>query len=439
MSTSIYAGNRCLEITALSGLPEVRPGDDIAALIAEAVRSHDAGLCDCDILVVTSKIVSKAEGRMRTDESRAATIIEETARVVARRGDVVIAQTHHGFVMAAAGVDASNTERGTVLMLPLDPDASAARIRQGIRDRLGINVGVILSDTFGRPWRIGQTDLAIGVAGVWPTLDYKGMDDSYGNPLQVTHIALSDEIAAAGDLVKGKLTGTPIAVVRGLAQYTVNCEGRGVAELVRAPEEDMFRYGSRDVVFARRTIKSFSAQPVDPGKVARAVIAATAAPVPHERLPWRFVLLESAQRRRAFVDTLDEAVSSNLRSDGMSEASIAKLIQCEDVLRNAPYLVVPCMVVEDALAYRDERRTAAEREVFVMSMGAGVQNFLIQLAVEGLGSAWVTSTMFCSDRVREVLDLPPGWEPMGAVAIGHPATVPSERETRQATDFILRR
>ena len=109
------------------------------------------------------------------------------------------------------------------------------------------------------------------------------------------------------------------------------------------------------------------------------------------------------------------------------------------MLRNAPYLVVPCMVVEDALAYRDERRTAAEREVFVMSMGAGVQNFLIQLAVEGLGSAWVTSTMFCSDRVREVLDLPPGWEPMGAVAIGHPATVPSERETRQATDFILRR
>lgn len=439
MSTSIYAGSRSMEITALSGLPEVRPGDDIAELIAEAVRSHSSGLRDGDILVVTSKIVSKAEGQVRADESRDATILEETARVVSRRGDVVIAQTHHGFVMAAAGVDASNTERGTVLMLPRDPDASAARIRKGLQDRLGINVGVILSDTFGRPWRIGQMDLAVGIAGVCPALDYKGMHDSYGNPLHVTHIALSDEIAAAGDLVKGKLAGTPIAVVRGLAQYTLNCDGRGATELVRSPAEDMFRYGSRDVVFARRTIRSFSSEPVDSRVVERAVIAATAAPAPHHRLPWRFVLLESAQRRCAFLDSIDEVVRSNLCSDGMSEVSFAEHIQRDDVLRNTPYLVVPCMVVEDAHAYRDERRNAAEREVFVMSMGAGVQNFLVQLAVEGLGSAWVSSTMFCTDTVREVLDLPPGWEPMGTVAIGHPAKKPDEREPLQADDFILRR
>lgn len=439
MSTSSNTGSCGLEITALSGLPEVRPGDDIAELIVEAVRSHSSGLRDGDILVVTSKIVSKAEGRVRADDSRDATILEETARVVSRRGEVVIAQTHHGFVMAAAGVDASNTERGTVLMLPRDPDASAARIRNGIRDRLGISVGVILSDTFGRPWRIGQMDLAVGIAGVCPALDYKGMHDRYGNPLHVTHIALSDEIAAAGDLVKGKLAGTPIAVVRGLAQYTLNCEGRGVTELVRASADDMFRFGSRDVVFARRTIRSFSSEPVDPRVVARAVIAATAAPVPRHRLPWRFVLLESAQRRRAFLDIIDEAVSSILRNDGLSEVSIAEHLQRDEVLRNAPYLVVPCMVVEDAYVYRDEQRNVAERDVFVMSMGAGVQNFLVQLAVEGLGSAWVSSTMLCEDAVREVLDLPPGWEPMGAVAIGHPAREPGERSPRQVEDFILRR
>jgi coenzyme F420-0:L-glutamate ligase/coenzyme F420-1:gamma-L-glutamate ligase len=439
MSTTAPDGCRSVEIIALAGLPEVRPGDDVAELIAEAVRRSGSELRDGDILVVTSKIVSKAEGRIRADDSRAAAIVEETVRVVSRRGDTVIAQTRHGFVMAAAGVDASNTERGTVLMLPQDPDASAARIRKGLQAKLGVNVGVILSDTFGRPWRIGQTDLAIGVAGVRPALDYKGLSDSHGNPLHVTHIAVSDEIAAAGDLVKGKLAGTPVAVLRGLGQYILSDDGPGVAELVRPPAEDMFRYGARDVVFARRTIREFSAEPVDGQVVARAVAAAISAPAPHHTVPWRFVLLESPQTRRALLDTMRDAWIADLRSDGLSEESIARRVRRGDVLRNAPYLAVPCLVMDGAHKYRDDRRNAAEREMFVVSVGAGVQNFLVQLAVEGLGSAWVSSTMFCRDVVRDVLGLPQDWDPMGAVAIGHAAAAPRDREPREAGDFILRR
>ncbi|KAB8186441.1 coenzyme F420-0:L-glutamate ligase [Microbispora catharanthi] len=424
-----------ITVSGVPGLPEVRPGDDIALLVAQAAPD----LRDGDILVVTSKIVSKAEGRIRQDSSRTAAIEEETERVVARRGDTVIAQTRHGFVMAAAGVDASNTSPGTVLLLPEDPDASAGRIRRGLRERLGVRAGVIVSDTFGRPWRHGLTDVAIGAAGVRPLEDLRGGADGYGNPLNATVTALADEIAAAGDLAKGKLSGVPVAVVRGLGDLVTDEDGPGGRVLVRPADEDMFRYGSADVVFARRTIREFSAAEVDPAAVRRAVAAAVAAPAPHHTTPWRFVLLETPRARTELLDAMRDAWIEDLRSDGFSEESIARRIRRGDVLRNAPYLAVPCLVMDGSHTYRDERRNAAEREMFVVATGAGVQNFLVQLAVQGLGSAWVSSTMFCRDVVRKVLDLPQNWDPMGAVAIGHPAAPPKDRPPRDPADFHVTR
>ncbi|GAA4579061.1 coenzyme F420-0:L-glutamate ligase [Planotetraspora phitsanulokensis] len=424
-----------ITITGISGLPEVQAGDDIARLVARAVPALEDG----DILVVTSKIVSKAEGRVREGDSRTAAIEEETVRVVARRGETVIAQTRHGFVMAAAGVDASNTSPGTVLLLPEDPDGSARRIRDGLRETLGVEVGVIVSDTFGRPWRHGLTDVAIGAAGVRPLDDLRGRTDSYGNPLNATVTALADEIAAAGELVKGKLGGVPVAIVRGLAELVTADDGPGARVLIRPADEDMFRYGSADVVFARRTIREFSQQEVDPAAVRRAVAAAVAAPAPHHTTPWRFVLLETSGARTELLDAMRAAWIDDLRSDGFSEESIARRVKRGDVLRNAPYLVVPCLVMEGSHTYRDERRNASEREMFVVATGAGVQNLLVQLAVEGLGSAWVSSTMFCRDVVRKVLDLPQNWDPMGAVAVGHPAGPPRERPSREAGDFIATR
>ncbi|MEV7005697.1 coenzyme F420-0:L-glutamate ligase [Streptosporangium sp. NPDC051022] len=425
--------NARLEIFAIPGIPEVGEGDDVGELICAAAPD----LRDGDILVVTSKISSKAEGRVRRGVDRVEAVAAETARVVARRGETVIAQTAHGFVMAAAGVDASNTEPGTVVLLPVDPDASAAAVRASVAKRLGVSVGVIVSDTFGRPWRNGQTDMAVGVAGVTPALDYRGRSDGHGNALEVTMTALADEFAAAGDLVKGKLTQTPVAVIRGMAEYTTPEDGPGVRPLIRGAEDDMFRYGSRDVLFARRTVREFSGDPVDGAKVRRAVEAAIAAPAPHHTTPWRFVLLESPGVRAKLLDAMREAWIADLRGDGFSEESIARRIRRGDVLRAAPYLVVPCLVMDGSHTYRDDRRSAAEREMFVVAAGAGVQNLLVQLAVEGLGSAWVSSTMFCRDVVREVLDLPETWDPMGAVAVGHPAAPPRDRAPRQATDFVV--
>src|SRR3954451_12926641 len=215
-----------ISVLPVTGLPEVTAGTDLAALIAGAVPD----LRDGDILAITSKIVSKAEGRVVT-ASRNEAIEAETVRVVARRGATTIAQTRHGLVLAAAGVDESNTAPGTVVLLPEDPDESARRLRKSLRDRAGASVGVIITDTMGRPWRAGQTDTAIGAAGVVVMRDHRGEKDVFGKTLEVTVAAVADEIAAAGDLVKGKALQIPVALVRGLGSLVTAEDGPGARAL----------------------------------------------------------------------------------------------------------------------------------------------------------------------------------------------------------------
>lgn len=241
-----------LEILPVRGMGDVRPGDDLAALITQAAP----WLRDGDVLVVTSKIVSKAEGRLvevpadgpEREAARAEVLAAETARTVASRGNVRIVQTHHGYVMASAGIDESNVDRTCLALLPKDPDASARGLRAALRERAGVDVAVIVSDTMGRPWRLGLVDVALGAAGIDPLRDHRGEVDPYGNELRLTEVAVVDELAAAAELVKGKCDGVPVAVVRGLAlgPGSSSGDGPGAAALIRPADQDLFALGTAE-------------------------------------------------------------------------------------------------------------------------------------------------------------------------------------------------
>lgn len=425
-----------LEVHPVLGLPDVRPGDDLAGLLAAAF-AYQAG----DVVVVTSKVVSKAEGRLvpagaDREATRLQAVADETARVVARRGTTTIAETRHGLVMAAAGVDASNVRAEEIALLPLDPDASAAVLRERLEELTGLSLAVVISDTMGRAWRVGQTDQAIGVSGLSPVRDSRGTLDSHGHRLEVTEIAVADELASAAELVKGKADGVAAAVVRGFAH---DDDGRTAQALVRPAAQDWFRLGTdeahRTTVSLRRTVREFSSEPVAREQVLHAISAALTAPAPHHTVPWRFVLVEGD--RGPLLDAMASQWAEDLRADGFDEGAVTRRLARGEILRRAPALVVPCLVREGAHTYPDERRRLAEERMFVVAGGAGVQNLLVQLAAEGLGSAWVGSALFCPDVVRSELDLPASWEPLGMVAVGHPARPSGERPPRDPEDYVL--
>jgi coenzyme F420-0:L-glutamate ligase/coenzyme F420-1:gamma-L-glutamate ligase len=263
-----------LEIEAPDGVGEVEPGADLAGLLLSVCTPRDG-----DVVTVTSKVVSKAEGRF-VDGTREDALPGETVRVVARRGPTTIVRNRQGLTMAAAGIDASNVTPGRVLVLPEDPDASARRLREAIRELTGTNVGVLVTDTAGRAWREGQTDIAIGAAGVVVAEDYAGRTDGHGNPLLVSAPAVADELAGAAELASGKLGGRPFAVIRGRADLVLPAgdHGTGAAALVRADGADLFGFGSREAVVAAlagRDLAVFGA-PAEADDLARALREVTA-------------------------------------------------------------------------------------------------------------------------------------------------------------------
>ena len=437
-----------VQILPVAPLPEFRPGDDLAAAIAAAAPWLRTG----DVVVITSKVVSKCEGRIvaapadpvQRDELRRKLIDDEAVRVLARKGRTLITENRHGLVQAAAGVDGSNVDTSELALLPQDPDASAARLRTELRGLLGVDVAVILTDTMGRAWRNGQTDVAIGSAGVAVLHGYAGAHDRHGNELLVTEVAVADEIAAASDLVKGKLTAVPVAVVRGLA---VHDDGSTAAGLVRSGEDDLFWLGTaesidlgrRQAQLLRRSVRRFTAAPVAAELIEAAVGEALTAPAPHHTRPVRFVWLHDRDRRQNLLENMTEAWRADLAADGMTSEAIERRVARGRILYDAPEVVVPFLVPDGAHQYPDAARTAAEHTMFTVAVGAAVQGLLVALAVRGVGSCWIGSTIFAPDVVRSALGLAPDWEPLGAIAIGYPAEEHGPRDPASADDRLLRR
>ncbi|GED98316.1 coenzyme F420-0:L-glutamate ligase [Gordonia crocea] len=422
-----------LTIIGVHGLPEFRPGMSVAAAILEA-----ADLRDGDVVVITSKVFSKTEGRMvpaptdpeARDALRRRLIDEETVRVVARKNRTLITENANGLIQAAAGVDGSNVAVDELALLPRDPDGSAAAVRAAFA-QAGFDVAVVITDTMGRAWRTGQTDVAIGSSGLAVSHSYEGRRDVHGNELVVTEIAVADEIAAAADLVKGKLDGVAAAIVRGLAPRD---DGSTAADLVRPADEDLFRLGTdlavaqgrREAVLTRRSVRSFASDPVDPDQMRAALAEALTAPAPHHTHPVRFVWLRDRTRRLALLDAMGDAWRSDLRDDDKSDESIAKRVRRGQILYDAPEVVIPFLVPEGAHTYPDDRRNACEHTMFTVASGAAVGMLLVALSAREIGSCWIGSTIFAADVVRTQLDLDERWEPLGAIAIGYPPTRPDD-------------
>lgn len=358
-----------VELIPLTGIPEIRPGDDLAALLEAPLR---ATARDGDIVAVTQKIVSKAEGRLARAADRDAVVAAETVGVVARRAELVITRTRHGLVCANAGVDASNLEDGLLSLLPEDPDASAAGLRGAWEASLGLNLAVVITDTFGRPWREGVVNVAIGCAGMPAIADLRGRPDDHGRTMDVTVVALADEVAAASGLVMTKVSRVPAAVVRGVDRAGAP---DGVAhDLVRAPFDDLFRESPLQALHTRADILAFGPDPVPRPLVEEAVRAALTSVSD----PFLFVAIDTPAAHR-------------------------RLSAVHGVRPDAPTTILPFVT---------------EAGTRTLDVGRAIQTLLAALHAQGLASAWTPLPAEAAEPVREALELAGAWTPAGLISAG---------------------
>jgi coenzyme F420-0:L-glutamate ligase / coenzyme F420-1:gamma-L-glutamate ligase len=415
-----------LLVVPLAGLPEVRPGDDLARLLLDAVRAAGLELADGDVLAVTSKVVAKAEGRLvplpadpaERERVHREAVAAETVRVVARRDRLVIAETRQGLVGANALVDASNAGGDALVLLPRDPDAAAARLRAAIEALDGHEVAVVITDTLGRPWRLGQTDVAVGLAGMGALEDWRGRPDADGRLLEVTEVAVADEVAAAADLVKGKTSRVPAALLRGVPRPKGDGKAR---DLVRPPAEDLFRTaGTAEDLLAFLEAPAppagFLPDPVEQAAWRRAAAAAAAVALPGgARL--RVVEAATAAARARLLAAVAAA-------GGASPALLA----------GAPLLLVPCL----APSGRAGSREASAAVGLELAAGGALATMLLGLHAQSLQAVFVPAGRHAQDELAAALALAAGWRPLGALAAGHadpaalPASPPPGSDARQA-------
>jgi coenzyme F420-0:L-glutamate ligase/coenzyme F420-1:gamma-L-glutamate ligase len=389
-----------VEIVPIRGIPEVVPGDDLGSILRRALTDQGLRLQDGDVVVVTQKVVSKAEGRVVPEEpdGKAGWVAKETRRVVARRGDLVIAETRHGFVCANAGVDASNVAAGYLTLLPLDPDGSAERMREALGAWTGADVGVVITDTFGRPWRQGLVNVAIGCAGLPALLDLRGTKDATGRVLEATVEAFADQVAAASGLVMGKADGVPAAVVRGLHAEGIPLPA---SALVRPASEDMFRESSLQTVLGFGEATSFGLGEVPADALHEALLAAASAVRSGDGQPWILIEVVPGPPRAGLADAADAEAAG--------------------ILASAP-LVVAGFSGPVSGPGGDDRLDETERDALLVSAGAALQSLMLALRAVGLVSRWISPTRFRPDEAKRALGVAHQGVLLGAVAAGWPPT-----------------
>jgi coenzyme F420-0:L-glutamate ligase/coenzyme F420-1:gamma-L-glutamate ligase len=443
-----------VKIIGLKNIPFIRKGDNIAQLILDACRKDNISLKEKDIILIAQTIITKSLGRTKSlkaikPSQRAyeiykkvkplaeaknipvkspeliQAILDESKRVL-RAEHVIITETHQGFICANAGIDKSNIEgEHNIGLLPKSPDQVATKIRKEITSVTGKEIGVILTDSFGRPFRNGAVGVALGISGISPTKDQRGEKDLYGRELQSTIIGQADNLASAAQLLMGESNeGIPIAIIRGY-DFSFDNEAT-ISSILRSPESDIFRTASKEVFIKtlkdRRSYKlTFSQQEVERDTIKRCIRLARWAPSAHNSQPWRYIILEKGTLREKLINRMNEKLKSDLKEDGKGESYIKKKInKTRGQFLESPLLLLLCLEKEDLEIYPDEKRNQNEFILGVQSISTSATYLLLALENEGLAACWYCAPLFAKGIVKEVLQLPPTLVPMAFFTVGYP-------------------
>lgn len=456
-------------LIALPSIPLVKPGDDLAEIIAVALRAADERLLDGDILVVAQKIVSKAEGRLvhlatvqpsaraqelarisGKDPRLVELILRESIEVVRCRRNALIVLHRLGFVMANAGIDLSNVEQeesqdSTALLLPEDPDASCAALRVRLRGITGADVAVIMNDSHGRAFRNGTVGVAIGASGLATLVDRRGEPDLFGRPLQTTEVGLADEIAAAASMLMGQAhEGRPVVLIRGL--FFRRADG-SAKQLIRPKEQDLFltraqaptanNSSAEQIIRSRRSIRHYRPEPVPEAVVEGILQSAICAPSAHNRQPWRFAVIYDAPTKRELARRMGERLRADRTADGDPADVIAEDVERSYArITSAPVVILVCLSMDEMDVYPDGRRNVCERQMAVQSTAMAAQNILLAAHAANLGASTMCAPLFCPETVRATLGLAPDWEPQMLITLGYPAGEPKPFRRRALSEVV---
>jgi len=446
---------KAIEIIGLESLPLIKPGDDIPGMILEALKQENISLKSGDVLLIAQTIISKSTNVIRDlrdikPSKKAMSIYEEMSKKTVSKGlpekspeliecilneskkivqseHVLITETKHGFVCANAGIDKSNVEGDfKVTLLPVNSDIEAERIRKQIEDLLNIKIAVIITDSFGRPFRNGAIGAAIGISGMEPLLDKRGAKDLYGYQLQTTIIAQADNLASAAQLVMGETNeGIPAVVIRG---YRFSyAEKTSIKSILRSEEDDLFNKDEyllniEKFLKSRRSYKAkFSEKEVSQILVKKCIEFARWAPSAHNSQPWRYMILEKNEKRTDLIKEMNAKLKKDLESDSKSPEFIAnKINKTKMNFFESPYLILICLDINDLEIYNDVNRSQKEELMGIQSVSSSITYFLLALHSQKLAACWYCAPLFSSEIVKETLHLPASYVPLAFVTVGYP-------------------
>ncbi|MHA2391586.1 MAG: coenzyme F420-0:L-glutamate ligase [Promethearchaeota archaeon] len=461
-----------IEIFGLQDIPLVKEGDNISDIILDSLKRSELSLQDGDIIVIAQSIISKSIGRIRnlkgitpSDEAlelfeilepkaekqglpkkdlKQIQLILEESREIVKIKHVLITETKHGFVCADAGIDKSNVEGGEVVtLLPLNPDLQAERIRTSLYNETHKNVAIIISDSFGRPFRIGAIGVAIGVSGINPILDMRGKKDLFGYELKTTIIGQADSIASAAQLVMGEADeGIPIVLVRGY-NYKFDEEAT-INPILREKKNDIFRESERDLLIellkSRRSYKlHFKNRRVDKAIIEDCIEIARWAPSAHNGQFWRYIILEKSEIREKLIEKMNEKLEDDLRKDGKSKDFIAqKIKKTKSNFLEAPILILLCLDSSELEEYSDDERKQNEFILGVQSISGSAIYLLLAFEIKKLAGCWYCAPLFAKEIIKKTLLLPESYTPMAFFTVGYPLKAVQPPVRKDLQDIIYK-